>query len=50
MLSIQQKNSNNEWKNISVSRIVNPDEDVIVLGKAFRILVNKVVVYEETKR
>jgi hypothetical protein len=47
MLSIQQKNSNREWRNIPVSRIINPDEDVIILGKAFRILVNDVIVYEE---
>ena len=36
-----------EWKNIKITRIQTSDEEVVVLGKPFRILVDDIEVYKK---
>lgn len=45
-LEIQQLNEGT-WKNIGVSQITTSDDEIIVLGNSFRILVNGNEVYRQ---
>lgn len=45
IMSIQQYNAQREWENIRVSKITTSDDEIIVLGKTFRILVDGEEVY-----
>ena len=50
-VSIQQPNrERGEWMNIPISRIQDSEEEVLVLGQAFRILVDNEIVYEKGGR
>ena len=45
LVRIQQRDANGFWVNVKLSRILSSDEDVVVLGKTFRILVDGEPVY-----
>lgn len=46
LVIIQQRVKENTWRNIPITRIINPDEEIIVVGKAFRILVDGNIIYD----
>jgi len=41
IVKIQQLNTNGEWENIRVFGITSSDDEIIVLGPTFRILVDE---------
>jgi len=47
ILEIQQYDQNRSWENIKVSRITTSDDEIIVVGRIFRILVDGKEVFKE---
>lgn len=47
VVCIQQRDPNGFWKNIRVTHIQTSDEEIMILGNPFRILVNDEVVYQK---
>lgn len=47
LIKLQQKDTNGNWKNVKVTNIQTSEDDIIVLGKTFRILVDGDEVYQK---
>ena len=45
LIRIQQRNPQDLWENVRVTHIQTSEEEIIVLGKTFRILVDNKQVY-----
>jgi len=45
LVEIQQLNSNGSWENIRIFGITTSDDEIIVLGPTFRIIVDEEEVY-----
>ena len=45
LIRIQQHNTQGYWENVKVTHIQTSEEEIIVLGKTFRILVDDKQVY-----
>lgn len=50
LVRIQQPDTNNIWKNVKITRIQTSDEEIVVLGDTFRILVDDEEVYRKGLR
>lgn len=49
LVQIQQRDTNGFWENVKVSSIVTSDDEIVVVGQAFRILVDGEEVYRKGK-
>jgi len=47
LVKLQQKDTNGNWINVKVTNIQTSEDDIIVLGKTFRILVDDEEVYQK---
>ena len=47
LVSIQQRDTNGFWKNIGISKITTSDDEIVVVGRTFRILVDGIEIFKE---
>ncbi len=47
---IQQRDTHGVWENVKITSIQTSDEEIVVLGKPFRILVDGEEVYKTRKK
>lgn len=47
LVRLQQKDTNGNWVNVKVTNIQTSEDDIIVLGKTFRIMVDGNEVYRK---
>lgn len=45
LVRLQQLDTNGLWKNVKIGKIQTSDEEIVVMGKPFRILVDDEEVY-----
>jgi len=50
LVRLQQRNRSGVWENVEITKIRMSDEETVVLGKAFRILVDGEEVYRTGKK
>ena len=47
LVRLQQKDTDGNWINVKVTNIQTSEDDIIVLGKTFRILVDDEEIYQK---
>lgn len=50
LVRLQQKDTDGKWVNVKVTNIQTSEDEIIVLGKTFRILVDDEEVYQKGRR